>query len=196
MADLGGRQGTITFRGAVKYPGDDRDPPIYMTWPLAYLSVDSDGIALGPSLRLLRLVLAEKRWPWSAILAVQAVRRGVKVVTRDLGEGAPIVFLVEPLPGLSRTTPRLLDTLERFNAPLDRRIHRTDWFRPPVYPQGDRGKPMRLVAWMAWIAVIPLIALLLLADLHPNLIPIFFAATAATGVALAALFVRARRRHS
>src|SRR5262245_23017432 len=38
---LGARQGEVTFRGAVKYPGDGRDPPVYLSWPLARLSVDS-----------------------------------------------------------------------------------------------------------------------------------------------------------
>ena len=127
MDVLGARQGTVTFRGAVKYPGDGRDPPAYLSCPLVCLSVDSVGFVLAPSWRLVGVLLREKRWPWPAILTVQAVRRGVKIVTRDLGEGRPIIFLVD-LPGLIRTTPRLLDTLERFNAPLDRRIHKTGWF--------------------------------------------------------------------
>jgi hypothetical protein len=121
------RLSMVTFRGAVKYPGDGRDPPVYLSWSLAYLSMDSVGLELGPSWSLVRVLLKEKRWPWSAILTVQAVRRGVRILTRDLGEGAPIVFLVD-LPGLIRTTPRLLDSLERYNAPLDRHIHRTGWF--------------------------------------------------------------------
>ena len=86
---------------------------------------------LAPSWRFLGALLGEKSWRWSAILTVQAVQRGIKIVTRDLGEGAAIVFLVD-LPGIGRTTPRLLDTLEQFNAPLNRRVHKTGWFSLPL----------------------------------------------------------------
>lgn len=186
----------VTFRGAVKYPGDDRDPPVYLSWPLARLSVDSVGLVLGPSWRLVGALLTEKRWAWSSLLAVQAVRRGVKIVTRDLGEGAPIVFLVD-LPGLIRTTPRLLDTLQRFNAPLDRRIHRTGWFSGPAYrTERGHGSTMRLVAWLGWIVAIPLIILGWLTYLHPDLLPVLITVMAASAVAMSALFVWTRRRDS
>ena len=194
---LGPRRDKVTFRGAVKYPGNGRDLPVYLSWPLACLSIDHIGLGLAPSWGLLGVLLKQKRWPWSAILTVQALRRGVKIVTHDLGEGAPIVFLADPLPGLIRTTPRLLDTLQRFNAPLDRRVHRRGWFSLPVYrPERDPGKTIRRLAWMGWIVAIPLIILGWLTYLHPDLLPVLIAVVAATAVAMSALFVQARRRHS
>ena len=185
----------VTFRGAVKYPGDAGDPPVYLSWPLARLSVNGVGLVLAPSWGLLRVLLREKRWPWSAILTVQALRRGVKILTRDLGEGAPIVFLADPVPGLIRMTPQLLDTLERFNAPLDRRVHRREWFSLPVYrPDSDPGRTLRRLAWVGWVVAVPLIILAWLTYLHPGLLPVFIAVMAATAAGMSALFVMAHRR--
>lgn len=39
-------QGMISCRGAVRYAGDDRHLRVYLSWPLACLSVDSDVLAL------------------------------------------------------------------------------------------------------------------------------------------------------
>lgn len=195
MDVLGARQGEVRFRGAVKYPGDRRHFPVYLSWPLARLSVDHVGLVLAPSWRLLGVLLRERRWPWSAILTVQALRRGVKIVTRDLGEGAPIVFLADPLPGLIRMTPRLLDTLQRFNAPLDRGVHRRGWFSLPVYPsEKDSSKTVRRLAWVGWIVAIPLIILGWLTYLHPDLLPVLIAVVAATAMVMSALVLIARRR--
>lgn len=196
MNDSGGREGRVRFRGAVKYPGDDRHLRVYLSSPLACLSIDSVGLGLSPSLRLLGVLLPERRWPWSAILAVQAAQRGVKIVTRDFDEEDPIVFLVDPLPGLIRTTPRLLDTLEQFNAPLDRRIHKTGWFSLRPIGRWSGTWRMRLMVWMGWILAVPLAIIAWLTVFHPNLLPVFIGAGVATALAISALFVWARQRQS
>lgn len=117
---------TRAFLGAMRCPSRS-GWNVYVSWPLAKLTIGDKGVQVAPSLRLFRRLIPTREMSWQDITQVERVKAGVRILEKGI-ERSPIVFLVRPLFFLSSKSEEVLDLFEAGGASIDRAVHPTQWF--------------------------------------------------------------------
>lgn len=102
---------------------------VYVSWPLAKLTIADEGVSVGPSLLILSRIIPTRRMGGHDIQKVERVRAGVRILAKGM-ERNPIIFLLRPLLLIPLRTKdeEVLQLLEDRGVPVDRSLHPTQWF--------------------------------------------------------------------
>ncbi len=117
-----------SFFGAMRCPSRS-GWNVFVSWPLAKLTITDEGVVVGPSLHILRRFIPTRRMGWQEIEKVERVKAGVRIIAKGMGRD-PVIFLLRPflLLPLRPRDEEVLQLLEDKGAPVDRSLHPTHWF--------------------------------------------------------------------
>jgi hypothetical protein len=117
-----------SFLGAMRCPSRS-GWNVFVSWPLAKLTITKEGVVVGASLPILRRFIPSRTMGWQEIEKIERVKAGVRILAKGM-ERDPVIFLLRPflLLSLRPRDEEVLQLLEDRGVPVDRSLHPTHWF--------------------------------------------------------------------